>query len=455
VGTTPMRRAAGLLLRAAAVVLVATAAGAQDAARAAEPQVSIARPLNGSVSNDATPSFSGFAEEGAGAVTLTIYQGPTVEGSAVQSKGTELIFGGRWSLPPFKPLPDGTYTALATQTNSLHETGRSAPVTFTVDTAPPVVVLSAPPSPSSDATPTFTGTASETTPVTVLIEPGAEGPIVASATATGTGTGAAWTSDAAGPALANGRYTAVAIQESSLGNAAGESAAVSFTVTPAPVIAPLAPLPASPPAASFRWLPAAPRTGETITLVSTSTDAAAPLTASAWALAGNGVFSPGESTLSTSFATPGGHLVQLRVTDAKGLSSIAARTIPVTTPPPSLMQPFPVVRVVGFAGAAGTRIATLSVLAPVGATVRVSCRGGGCPARSQRLRANANGRTGTVLVTFHRFERTLRPGAVLTLWIYRDGRIGKFTRLVIRRARPPARTDLCVNPAGTAPLLCP
>ncbi len=149
--------------------------------------------------------------------------------------------------------------------------------------------------------------------------------------------------------------------------------------------------------------------------------------------------------------------MQLRVTDAHGLSSTAAETIAVTSPPPALMQPFPVVRIVGSDNSDGAKLSLLTVLAPVGATVRVTCHGGGCPIASQRLvaAARAKSRAGTILITFHRFERTLRAGTVLEVWVSNHTQIGKFTRLRIRRDQLPSRTDECLNPAGTRPIVCP
>ena len=62
-------------------------------------------------------------------------------------------------------------------------------------------------------------------------------------------------------------------------------------------------------------------------MLSSSTDVASPITGFAWDLAGNGAFAAGGPVNSTSFSTPGKHLVQLRVTDANGASSVAAETI--------------------------------------------------------------------------------------------------------------------------------
>jgi Bacterial Ig-like domain/PKD domain len=449
------------LFRSLTAALVTIAVGPVAGAIAMPPSVTITSPLSGSVSNHRTPYFSGLAEEGEGKVRLRIYAGPTAEGTVIQEMSTKLFSppDGEWLFGPAESLEDGTYTAQATYVNPAFETATSSPVTFSVDTAPPTVTLVSPRSPSDDTRPSFTGTATDTTTVTVQIHEGrtSKGTLVSTATAAGTGT--RWSSGDANPPLAVGEYTAVAVQPSSLENPAGWSEPVTFAVTPAPApeITPAAASAPPPPVASFKWIPSAPHTGETVTLISTSTDAGAPITGFAWALLGDGAFSSGESALTTSFSAPGAHVVQLHVTDAHGLSSTAAETIAVTSPPPILMQPFPVVRIVGSDSPTGAKLSLLTVLAPVGASVRVSCHGGGCPPSSQHLvaAARARSRAGTTLITFHRFERTLRAGAVLEVRVSNDTQIGKFTRLRIRRDQLPSRTDMCLAPAGTRPIVCP
>ncbi len=171
------------------------------------------------------------------------------------------------------------------------------------------------------------------------------------------------------PALSSGQYTAVATQANPLvGDPAGKSGPVTFTVTP-PVVTPAeAPLPTpagvpppAPPLASFKWFPPVPQTGEPVSLVSISTDAASPITGIAWALTSNGPFQGGGAVFTTSFSTPGAHIVRLRVTDAYGLSSVATETIKVIGPAASLMQPFPVVRIAGTETASGVKLTLLRV----------------------------------------------------------------------------------------------
>ena len=177
--TNPERTARRALSRTAATLLLAIAAMPASTAVAA-PHVAITNPLNGSVSNNRTPSFSGLAEEGGGAVTLKIYAGPSAAGTVLEELSTLVSPGGTWSLGPAEPLADGLYTARAEQTNGALETGVSSPVTFTVDTAAPTVTLDQPETPSANATPAFTGSASDTTPVTVGIHAGptTKGPLV-------------------------------------------------------------------------------------------------------------------------------------------------------------------------------------------------------------------------------------------------------------------------------------
>jgi hypothetical protein len=415
--------------------------------------VTILSPLNGLATNNQTPSFSGLAEAAGGPVRLRIYNGGTAAGTVIQEFSTLLLSSrGMWSLGPTEPLKVGAYTAQAEQTNFRLETGKSSPVTFLVNTAAPAaptVTLNSPASPFSSTTPSFTGTASDVTPVTVQIHAGAtvKGSIVSTATATGTG--AAWASGNASPALSGGRqYTAIATQASSLQeDPSGRSEPVTFTLTPPPVI------PGAPPAASFKWFPVVPRTGEPVSLVSTSSDASSPIVALAWSL--GGPFQSGGPALTTSFATPGAHPVRLLVTNAYRLSSLASETINVVGRTVPLMQPFPVVRIVGSETASGVRLRLVRVQQmPIGARVTARCRGRHCPVKSASRVAVAKGREVSSL-DFRAFERSLRFGVTLEIFVSKRGEIGKYTRFEIRRGKLPTRVDTCLNPAGIKPLACP
>ena len=232
-----MRRAASALLRAAAVSLIALAMGPAALALAEVPHVTIENPANGSTSNNRTPSVSGSTDDLLDEVTVKIYAGTGVSGSPEQTLTAPLPLSGTWSTPSSEPLADGVYTAQASQTNLATEEGSSEPVTFTVDTSSPTVTLNPPGSPSNNTTPSFSGFASDTTPVTVQIYSGATTKGTPVSTATATHTGGDWSSGQANPALTSGQYTAVATQESSLGNPAGTSSPVTFTVdTSSPIV---------------------------------------------------------------------------------------------------------------------------------------------------------------------------------------------------------------------------
>jgi hypothetical protein len=447
-------------LRVAVVSSALIALGHVGIAVAAPPDVSISSPLSGSISNNQTPFFSGHAEEGDGEVTLKVYEGLTAEGTPIQTLSTLLVPDDNWSLGPLRALKDGTYTARVEQTNASLETGISAPVTFAVDTVAPTVTLSPLESPSDNATPFFSGIASDKTPITVRVYAGAResGPVVSVAIAAGTG--GMWKSGDASPALASGEYTAVATQESSIGNPAGWSAPVTFTVTPPPVTPPPVMTPAAsptpaPPTASFKWFPPIPQTGETVSLVSSSTDASSPITAFAWALTSVSAFQTGGSVVTTSFSTPGAHVVRLQATNAAGLSSTATETIDVSGHITPLMQPFPVVRIAGSYDAAGVKLRLLRVQQmPAGARVTVRCKGHGCPFRSASRLAVAT-KQGVAPIELRAFERSLPAGVTLEVLVSKPGEIGKYTRFKVRRAKLPERTDTCLNAAGTQPLVCP
>jgi PKD domain len=211
------------------------------------------------------------------------------------------------------------------------------------------------------------------------------------------------------------------------------------------------------PLASFVWFPGSPHTGQPVSLVSTSKDATSPITNYAWDVADNGPFGPFEAggpATTTTFATPASHQVRLRVTAADHLSSVAVETIQMSTPPPGVLLPFPLVRIVGTVFRSGVKLRLLAVKAPAQAQIAVGCRGGACPASStRRLAASRGGRA--LWTRFRRFERYLPARMILEIRVSRGGEVGAYTRFVIRRRRLPIRADSCLDPAGTKPIVCP
>jgi hypothetical protein len=131
-----------------------------------------------------------------------------------------------------------------------------------------------------------------------------------------------------------------------------------------------------------------------------------------------------------------------------------ASTTPATIPKaaasraarPSLLDPFPVVRIRGFFRKTGSRITLLSVRGPQKAQVSVRCVGRRCPVKKVTL-PSAN-------VRVHAFERFLRAGIQLQIRVTRPGRIGSYTSFLIRARRPPLRVDRCLPSHSTKPVRC-
>ena len=116
---------------------------------------------------------------------------------------------------------------------------------------------------------------------------------------------------------------------------------------------------------------------------------------------------------------------------------------------PPMLRPFPVVRIRGWLTRVGARVTLLSVRAPGGVQIAARCRGRSCPVRRVA-------RTASVTRTRLRpLQRGLRAGTRLDITVRKTGYIGKWTTIVIRRDRPPTRTDRCVYPGARRPEPCP
>jgi hypothetical protein len=322
--------------------------------------------------------------------------------------------------------------------------------TFTVDTTAPHVTIAPTPSPSSDMTPVFTGTAGtalgDLPPITVSIYAGSApsgAPVEKLHT---TAIGAAW-STAAAAALPEGEYTAVAEQADLAGNI-GHSENDTFILAPVQ----------TPPTASLTWVPANPVVGQPVTLVSTSLGGSSAIVSYAWDPTGSGPFIAGGSLFTTTFRSAGAHVVRLLVGDARGDTALARATIHVGTAHAAAMQPFPIVRIAGTVTGRGARIRLLSVQAPPGAVVTVRCHGRGCHAKSQSRVVGTtatSAKTGMSLLVFPRFESRFDGGVVLQIFVTRGSDLGKYTSFVIRTARLPVRNDSCLEPFRLRPVACP
>ena len=198
------------------------------------PAVAITSPLAGTETSDRTPSFTASVTDATGAVTLVIYPGSAAAGTPART--LEMTPAGAiWSGEPDEDLDDGVYTAQVEAVGAEGKTGKSAPVTFRVDTIAPQVALTAPANgaATSDSTPAFGGSAGtsagDSTQVRVLVHAGLSDSGTPVANLTVSRSGAAF-SVAPASALPVGTYTARAEQQDGAGNT-GRSAPRTFAVT--------------------------------------------------------------------------------------------------------------------------------------------------------------------------------------------------------------------------------
>jgi PKD repeat protein len=209
------------------------------------------------------------------------------------------------------------------------------------------------------------------------------------------------------------------------------------------------------PIPGFVWSPLGPGAGQAIDLISTSVDSEGELRRQAWDIDGDGQFDDATgATVPHSFDRAGKYEVGLQVTDSDGVVRTLRRNVTVSAVVIAATQlrfitPFPVVRLAGKVLPHGARIRVLAVRAPRRAVIQVRCLGKGCPIGS--VRRTSRGRT----VRFSQFERRLRAGIRLKLFMRQPGRIGKYTSFLIRAGSPPKRVDRCLYPTGRSLRRCP
>jgi PKD domain len=211
----------------------------------------------------------------------------------------------------------------------------------------------------------------------------------------------------------------------------------------------------APPAASFTASPGTPLTGDEITFASTSVDPDGPITHE-WDTDDDGAFDDGSGAVSTrKFAADGSYAVRLRVRDDRGASSIAEGFVKIARRPvQAVLSAKPTVigitaQIAGRTTKRGARITLLRVRVPVGALVKLTCRGKRCPDRSKRVQAKRPE------VRFKKFERRMPAGTKLVLEATLDGFIGRQVVFKVRKGKSPKRTDRCIQPGATRPSACP
>jgi PKD repeat protein len=225
-------------------------------------------------------------------------------------------------------------------------------------------------------------------------------------------------------------------------------------------------------AASFDFSPASPMAGQVVTFRSTSTPSAGQtITAQRWDLDSDGVYDDATGGAATRrFDSAGVYRVALQVTQANGNDAVAEGTVRVGTieqsPPPgqtpttptgpgnpkakpSLLSPFPFVRLRALAYRNYTRVQVLSVRGPRGSVAKVRCKGKGCPKATRQKHPKGHS------VRFKTFERKIPAGARLQIFVVAKGRIGKYASFKMRRSKPALRVDRCLVPGKKKPRPCP
>ncbi|MGI9096970.1 MAG: hypothetical protein ACR2H2_00460 [Solirubrobacteraceae bacterium] len=114
-----------------------------------------------------------------------------------------------------------------------------------------------------------------------------------------------------------------------------------------------------------------------------------------------------------------------------------------------LLMPFPIVRLRGRTDRGRVRITLLTVRAPATSQVSIYCTGRSCPRKRLTIRA------GKKIVRVRQFERRLRGGTVLKIYVTKPGFIGKYTRFRFLNNRVPLRADRCARTPGAQPRNCP
>ena len=200
------------------------------------------------------------------------------------------------------------------------------------------------------------------------------------------------------------------------------------------------------PVADFSFASRSIRVGDPVNFVSSSYDPDGSLREQVWDLDGDGQFDDGRGKeVVYTYSSKGDKTVRLRVTDSAGVSAVHQAVVHVDPLPKAKagsLSPAPFLRFTGLVLSNGARVRVLSVRAPKGALVTVLCKGRGCPAKQRRKRAKGRA------VRFKTYERFLRAGIRLDIYVRKANTIGAFTRYKIRAGKGPIRIDRCLPPGS-------
>jgi hypothetical protein len=211
------------------------------------------------------------------------------------------------------------------------------------------------------------------------------------------------------------------------------------------------------PAAAFSVSPLRPFAGDVVTLSSSSEDPDGPLTKQEWDLDNDGNFDEAAGPVVFGrFAKRGHYTLSLRVTDARGAVAVTSRRITVRSRPLALLNVD--VAINGLLRGMRTEVTRLVVVAPKGATVRVSCvtagataaRAAGCSSKSLKRIVRKRRR-----VRMRGAERLLAAGTKLIIRVTKPGYLGVQVTYTMRAGNRPSRRDRCFRPGAKRTIRCP
>ena len=206
----------------------------------------------------------------------------------------------------------------------------------------------------------------------------------------------------------------------------------------------------APPRAAFTVSPAKPVEGRDVTFASTSSDPDGPLTKQEWDLNNDGRYERSGPVVSTRSLKHGARPIRLRVTDARGATATEVVALQVKRKP--LRPAVDVSRRIGFAPRKwGIELVTLIVKVPSKTTVKVTCKGGGCPRGTVTKRTRKKGGK----LRFDGLKGSVRAGAKITVLTSRAGHLSAYDTYLVRGGyRAPLLRERCRRPGSKASRSC-
>jgi hypothetical protein len=198
------------------------------------------------------------------------------------------------------------------------------------------------------------------------------------------------------------------------------------------------------PEASFRFSPRSPKVGEQVEFTSTSDDADDRIVKHEWDFNRDGRFDAQGRVVTRSFSGPGRKLVVLRVTDSRGAVETSSQTVSVQRK--TLKAPVDVKRSLGYIREDwGVTLVVLYVKVPARTTVKVACKGRGCPSGTFTKRSKAK----RAKLRFDRLRGSVRAGGKITVISTRKGHVPAYDTYIVRGGnRSPLLREGCKPPGA-------